>query len=293
MSIQYSGNAQTSTFTPTTKQNIIDTIGAALIAAGWTTASGGSGTTNWMLTSATTPQGYAINVRMKDNAGTCVTFSLESTDGVLVGGNSTTVAGGWLIPNAGYTYRIVCNKYQAFIFATPNLSSVGRAFVAFGVPFLNSWLTSGASRVGWMQGGGLSDTNTAIGVIFRQSLFSPSSFSVTNQAIYNATIWTVNGAAPGTGTVAVPSYVATVANQSATGYRWQNNSALLIDALIGWGDTAASAEGKFKGQLWDAVVSTDVYAGDSTATFDTHNWIAITDNNANTTGRGTLLIATS
>lgn len=113
MAIPYSGNAQTSTFAPAAKQDIINDVGAALLAAGWTTVSGGTGTTAWKLQSATTPQGYAIRVLMQDNSGNCITFSLESSDGTLVGGNSATVGGAFLIPG-GYTYRIVCSNLRSF-----------------------------------------------------------------------------------------------------------------------------------------------------------------------------------
>src|SRR5690348_17119174 len=131
MAIQYSGNTQTITFSPASKQDIINNVGAALVTAGWTTVSGGTGTTAWKLQSETTPQGYAIRVLMKDNGGNCVTFSLESSDGTLAGGNSTTV-GCFLIPG-GYTYKMVLCKYQCFIYAIPYTKNA-RTFVAFGVP---------------------------------------------------------------------------------------------------------------------------------------------------------------
>lgn len=296
MAIQYSGNAQTSTFTPSVKQDIINDVETALLAAGWTTISG-HGTTNLLMQSATTPQGFAIHVRLKDNGGTCVTFSLESTDGVLVGGNSTT-AGIFLNPNSGgYVYRVVCNKYQAFIYATPD-PGVGRTFAAFGVPYVPSWVASMTTRVGWLQGNAVSDTDTTNEPSFRSGLSGGTAFgsNMANQAMFNSAIWSFNSNSSNmTGIIGIPAYVCPTGASTSTGYRWENNSALLIDALISWGDTASNVEARFKGQLWDALVSTDAYAGDDTATIDTHNWIVVTDNGTGVTGssRGTLLIATS
>ncbi|HEX5235126.1 MAG TPA: hypothetical protein VFW25_07355 [Silvibacterium sp.] len=296
MAIQYSGNAQTSTFTPVTKQDIINNVETALLAASWTTISGHA-TTNLLMQSATTPQGFAIRIRLKDNGGNCVTFSLESTDGVLVGGNSTTV-GIFLFPNAGgWVYRITCNKYQAFVYVTPN-PVVGRTFAAFGVPFLPTWMAAITTRVGWLQGNAANDTDTTFEASFRGALSGSSAFSFAlgQQAMYNSALWTLNGnSSSQIGIVAIPSYVCNTGANTGVGFRWENNSALLIDALISWGSTASNVESKFKGQLWDGLVSTDVYAGDDTAVIDGHNWIVITDNGAGffNSQRGTLLIATS
>jgi hypothetical protein len=297
MAIQYSGNAQTSTFIPTNKQDIINAVGAALLAAGWTTASGGTGTTNWMLTSATTPQGCAINVRMKDNGGVCVSFSLESTDGVLVGTNSTTVAGGYLNPGSSLTFRIVCNKYQAFIYVTPP-TTPARGFVAFGVPWMPTWMASVTTRIGWMWGNSSTDTTTTIGVTPRTGLFQSSTgtSNFAQQAMYNSNIWSINSSVNANGCLGlIPVGVAFSGAVLACQY-WETGHSVLSDALIGWGAAAPPTPvAKLKGMLWDAVISSDTTAGDLTTTFDSHNWIVVTDNNAasGVNGRGTLVVATS
>lgn len=286
MAIQYSGNAQTSTFTPGSKQDIINNVGAALLAAGWTTASGGTGTTSWLLQSATTPQGYSFRVLMQDNGGNCVTFSLQSSNGALVGGNSTTVGGGFLIPGS-YTYRIVCNKYQAFVYATPN-PNAPRTFVAFGVPYVPSWVAPLVTQLAWMQGNASSDTDSSVRSSFRTGLNNYN--STNNQALFNGALWqSTTGGNPGV--VSLWQYSCPVFGNA--GYLWQNGASLLVDAVIGWGDTTPSQALKAKGQLWDAVQSTDAYPGDTVASFDSHNWICLTDNNTSTTERGTLLLATS
>jgi hypothetical protein len=291
MAIQYSGNAQTSTFTPTTKQDIINAIGAALLAAGWTTASGGTGTTNWMLTSATTPQGYAINVRMKDNGGACVTFSLESTDGVLVGGNSTTVAGGYLAPGSAQIFRIVCNKYQAFIFVQQ--PTPVRSFVAFGVPWVPSWIQAATTRIGWMQGNCQIDTDTTLRASLRTQLYNQNNTHPATQIIYNSVIWSMNANTTASGAVSVTPFVPAT-NNNSTGNKWQTGQALIYDTLLSWGAASAASTGTLMGQMWDSVTSTDSYTGDLTTTFDGHNWIVLTDNGAVTAAiRGCILLATS
>jgi hypothetical protein len=290
MAIQYSGNAQTSTFTPTTKQDIINAVGAALLAAGWTTASGGTGTTNWMLTSATTPQGFAINVRMKDNGGTCVTFSLESTDGVLVGGNSTTVGGGYLNPGSAQIFRIVCNKYQAFVFVQQ--PTPARGFVGFGVPWVPSWVQSVTTRIGWMQGNSQTDTDSTVKPSMRTQLYNGGNSAPATEAMYNTVLWSVNGAG-GVGQVSITTFVPAT-NNIATGTYWKSGQALIYDALLSWSSVNSTTAGFVMGQLWDSVVSTDTYTGDLTTTFDSHNWIVLTDNGVVTAQiRGCILLATS
>src|SRR4051812_29660661 len=108
MAIAYSGSSiQNTTFTPTSKQSLINNIETVLLAAGWTTVSGHN-TTTLIMQTATTPQGLNIQFKFKDNAGTCVTFSLQNVLGTKVGTNSTTT-GGQLNPGTGLVYRMIAN----------------------------------------------------------------------------------------------------------------------------------------------------------------------------------------
>ena len=293
MAIQYSGSVRTSTFSPSTKQNIIDNVETALLAAGWTTISGHA-TTNLLMQSGTTPQGFAARIRLKDNGGNCVTFSLESTDGSLVGGNSTTVGGAFVQPGTSQTFRIVCSAYQAFLFVTP-YSGVNRSFAGFGVPYVPSWVAATTTQLAWMMGDGQNDTDANNRGSFRTFLLfsgGAGAGAPSQQAMYDSVLWgtNFNGLL---GLIGLASYVCPTMASGGTGYRWQNNAALIIDPLIAWGDTASNVEAKFKGQLWDAVVSTDAYSPDTAATFDSHNWIVLTNNNTAATLRGSLLLATS
>ncbi|MFZ0662538.1 MAG: hypothetical protein WAM66_07600 [Acidobacteriaceae bacterium] len=298
MAIQYSGNAQTSTFTTATKQDIINAVGAALLTAGWTTVSGGTGTTAWKLQSTTTPQGYAIRVLMQDNGGTCVTFSIESSDGTLSGGNSTTAGGGFLNPG-GYTYRIVCSKYQAIIWATPD-PIASRTFVAFGVPSVASWLVSSISRVGWMQGNAITDTDTGTRPSFRTGLGINEANIIygAQQALLNSTLWSLNSTGTGNymGQIYLAALGAIVANRIVQAAAYLNGAAIILDALIFWGATSASAIAACYGQLWDSFIIAAALAGDQTAAApDGHAYIVVTDNsNGIIAGMfGTLMVATS
>jgi hypothetical protein len=293
MSIQYSGNAQTSTFTCSTKQNIIDNVETALLAAGWTTISG-HGTTNLLMQSATTPQGFAINVRLKDNGGTCVTFSIETTSGSLTGANSTSTGGGFLNPAAG-TYRVTCNKYQAFIYQIPYSSGTSRTYVGFGVPWVPSWVAASTSALGWMHGNAETDTDTNERTGFREQL-SPLGGAAVGacECLYNVSLWNDNTSSAAQGVPSIPNFLGQANNGSSQNqYRYENGAAFLFDALICWGAGGSTNEGKAKGQLWDAVVSSDAYTADSTTSFDGHNWITLTAAGTSTANRGTLLLATS
>ena len=66
---------------------------------------------------------------------------------------------------------------------------------------------------------------------------------------------------------------------SISGYRWHDDSALIMEPLVCWGAPTLDNEGKLRGQLWDAFVATDSYTGDITTVVDSHNYYNITDNN--------------
>lgn len=282
MANQYSGNAQTSTFTPTVKQDIINSVGAALLAAGWTTVSGGTGTTAWKLQSATTPQGYAIRVLMRDNGGTCITFSLESSDGVLVGGNSTTVGGGFLNPSSGsLDFQIICSKFQAFIFAVPYVAT-SRTVVGFGVPYVPSWQAAVTTRAGWMQGDAVSDTDTIQRFSFRIAIQAAGTFSNTQppqQVIWNGNLVANNSGSSGgnpAGWLEGCGLAGFASNQgSALG--WDTGDRINIDPLLAWGSTGVNVIATFKGQLWDAFAIMGKIPPDLTDTVDGHNWQVFTN----------------
>jgi hypothetical protein len=297
MAIQYVDlNRQNTTFIPTNKQNLIDNIETVLLAAGWTTISGHA-TTTLVMQSATTPQGLNMQMKFKDNGGTCVTLSLQNVSGSKVGTNSTTT-GVQLNPGASSkTYRMVANKYQAFIWTAS--VTPGREFAGFGVPYIPVFLVGVIIECMWLQGNGISDTSTTIATSLRTSLqsYTPTAgLFGTQQMLVNGNLWQLDANTnPGSqngGFCVIPVGMFVVDNLRA--YRWHDNSASLIDALVAWGLTSATDEGKIRGQLWDSMLSSESYAGDLTTIADSHNWIALTDlqNGSNVQPRGTLFIAT-
>lgn len=300
MAIQYVTGRYDSGFSivpgaSTPKQDLINAIETALLAAGWSTVSGHN-TTNLLMLSATTPQGLAGRLRVKDNAGTCVTLSIENANSTLAGGNSTT-NGCYLNPgSASKTYRVIANKYQFFIFTarvTP-----AREFVAGGVIFVPPALSGVITAGMWIHGNNNADANTTLHATFRTRLASSSSgIDVTNmQTLTNATLWdwansTDSTNAFGGHKLPVPSLSE---NQGVACYRWHDGAADIVDAVISWGLAGKTDEGQKRGQLWDAFISTESYQADSSVSYDGHTWLAITDNNNGTsTGnwqRGTLFV---
>lgn len=296
MAIQYVTGRQNTTFVPTNKQNLIDNMETVLLAAGWTTISG-HGTTTLVMQSATTPQGLNCQIKVKDNGGTCVAVSIQNVAGTKVGANSTT-AGMQLNPGASSkTYRMVANQYQAFIWtATP---TPAREFAAWGVPSLPTFLNTVITEAIWACGNSLSDSSSTIPTSFRTRLDSvtPNVGNWCNtQVICNGNMVEVaNGSAPGASSLGTLQFCPPGDNfgENVKMFRWHDDSANIVDALIGWGLTASNVEAKIRGQLWDAALSSESYAGDLTTTFDSHNWIVITDGNGGVGGqfaRGTLFI---
>ena len=82
-----------------------------------------------VLASATTPWSVTTRVRFRDNGtgSTCVSFSIENSTSAWGGANSTS-NGQYLVPATGKTFRVVVNKYQAWIFQPA--ASGNRSFVA-------------------------------------------------------------------------------------------------------------------------------------------------------------------
>lgn len=297
MAIQYvNTNRQNTTFSPTNKQDLINQIETVLLAAGWTTISGHA-TTTLVMQSATTPDSLNMQIKLKDNGGTCVAVSLQNVAGTKVGNNSTT-AGAQLNPGASTkTYRIVANKYQVFIW-TPT-PTPAREFAAWGVPALPSFLSGVVTEAMWLQGNAGSDTTATIFKSWRTCLdtVQSGSGSATNvQVCCNGNIWeNDNTGGPATG-LGFPKLVpASLTDPSgASCFRWHDNSVNLTDALVAWGLASLSAEAMIRGQLWDAMVASGPFVGDLTTTADSHNWIVITDNNNGGTGAfaiGTLFLA--
>ena len=110
-----------------------------------------------------------------------VCISLQNVSGNKVGTNGTS-NGGMLLPFAGKGFKIYANKYQAFI--TVPGSVVCRDFVAFGVPYVPTWLQGVVWEAMWLQGNSLSDTDTILRYTFRTDLVAQELMVRSNPAAY-------------------------------------------------------------------------------------------------------------
>ena len=276
------------TFIGTAKQDIIDGIEAALLAAGWTTVSG-SGTTNLLMQSDVTPDNLQIRARIKDNTGNCATISIENVSGTKVGAN-TTSAGGMLLPGAAKTFNVLANRYSAYVFTAGSVSTA-REFVMFGTVALPAHLSGVITECGYLQGNGLSDSSATLVDSFRTSLMSTRA---ANNSCANLELL-VNGSLIQNNNNSFPSVTGSLHftfygnvhtnNNTVAGYRWHDDSGHLFAPILNWGLAAFTDEGKARGYLWDAVLSTESYVADQTVTLDSYDFWIITNSN---TGSGTL-----
>lgn len=301
--VPYSGSAFTASIaTDGTTQTLINNIETALLGGGWTTVSGHA-TTNLLMASGTTPQSLQIYVRFKYTSGANIQVYIESTDGTL---HSTYAvnAGASLQPTAGINYTVVGSHYQ-FIIYSQNISTYGQ-YVWVGMPYLNTALAANLTRVGWLfsNNGGSSTTNSAH---LSQQLTVMGGSIENSEYMTNGVFWeeiAPSGRGPnvavGGGRFIINGVNADLnATQStATGYRWRTAtpSVLTGDVFVAWGLTVDTDEAMINGQVWDCVYIADSQPINTTATFDGHNWINLTNSNPGTNGtyvRGGLWCATN
>ena len=247
--------------------------------------------------SASTPWSISMIINIADNGGTCLTFSIEDGASVTSASNSTT-GGGQLNPGTGSTtYNIIADKYQAFIFQS--VTTPARGFVAFGTPYLPTFLQSVLTQCCWLSSNGFNDTNTTIGYSLRV-LSAPNGYG-NSQGITNTNLCDSLNQNNGNTPYGVLVLITTGLNILVTGQAgvaWSDASALMQEPLLAWGNNyqnggsaGASYQQLIRGQLWDAVLICNEFVGDTTTTFDGHNWRGITD--SNTTTYATLFICTT
>jgi hypothetical protein len=284
----YHGGANVAyNFVGSTKQQIINGIETALLAAGWITISG-SNTTNLLMQSSLSPdpQNLRIRARIRDNGNNCAVVSIENVPGSKAGANGTG-NGIQLLPLTARGWRVIANKYQVFIMSPGTLEN--RTFGAFGVPYLPSFLCGKIWEAAWLQANASSDTDTTSAgnygcrLCFRVILGVDYGYTFSGAAqtqnLCNGYFWENQVV-----TTSANQYLVTMLSayngQTASVHRyWHDGSAILADPLIGWG-TTNTTEGTLKGQLWDAFVSSDAYVMDTIlSNIDSRNWQIITHNN--------------
>lgn len=300
MSIQYAGGTivnATLTQSSGTRAELAQWIRDQLGVAGW--ASSGSAT-DYQLTSATTPQSLQGRVRVYDpGSGSCARLRWSNTAGTKV-----QVGDLFLLPAASKSWRIVANKYQFFV-TTPG-SPAAREFACGGIPYLPPFLNGVITECIWAHGNAISDTGTAVMSSFRTALHTRTPSSAPNQfGLVNGNILENNGNVNFgiTNGYANMRFLAPVSgftdDAAGSTYRWHDLSQIISDPLISWGGTNATDEGLIRGQIWDAALLSDAWAGDTTLQVDpsnpSYNFITVT-NNATGNGseaRGTLCVRTS
>ena len=237
-----------------------------------------------LMQTATTPQGYNLRCRFRDNTGVSIQYSIETSDGVHVGGNSTS-AGGSLTPGIGKVWHITANKFQFMMWVNGSYVT-GNEFICVSCPYIFSFLTP--TYLGFMTSAGRSDNGPGTGNIgnWRYKLLGGygDSNMGNSQVIYDTTFIDYAGATSGSGEGRgwpgiIPLIYWNQGSYLYTGnslWRWANGDALTQDPLLVWGLTGANDEQLIRCQLWDAIVIQDQFFGDVTTSFDSHNWICVT-----------------
>lgn len=289
MAIQYSGlTIVNTTFTTTTgtRQEVVNGLAAALLSAGWTRVAGSSGGADQTFLSMTTPQGYAIRLRLLEpGTGSCAQIFLQNASGSLA--NTTNPI--FLLPTAAGQYRVIASGYQVFV-SVPTITATARTVACAGVPFVPSFLTSFITAIGFLGGNASSDTDTSVRNSFRTALTWHSASSGNQQGLYNTNIWNSTAASNAQGNISLWYFHTPAGNVGITAYRYPDGSAMITDPLIGWGQTGVGSEQMLYGQLWDAAIITDNFTADISASFDSHNWFCFTQNGSTTDGRGSLFL---
>lgn len=281
MSIQYAGGTNANAvFTGDTKTNLITGITTNMFTAGWTVVSG-YGTNDVKMQSVATPQGNQIRVRVWDGGGTCVRVQLRNTTETINQSDSC-----YLLPATAKSFRIIANKYQ-FCVNSPT-STNSRDSLLCSAMFIPSHLvavglTTSAFIIG--DGGSDSDASNSRGSL-RRSLngrgFAGASPCQGFTLLGSVGVEYNNMAAdPAQTYFGLPAFVTPQAAilHGITGFRWHDDSAMLVEPLFGWGSPTIDSEHKIRGIVWDAAVATESYPMDIATTFDSHNWINITANN--------------
>jgi len=288
MGLQYDAvPPQSGTFTGSTKAAIINGIETILLAAGWTEISATAGV-DILFQSVTTPQGNQIRVRVFDDSSSSVRIRLSNVSGTLVQSDSC-----YLFPQTSKVFRIVANRYQFACWVPTSVAA--RDFVICSALYIPGFLNGGSPPLitsAFIMGNANSTSDTTIRGSFRTILCGRDYTTglCNGFGILNATSveWAGGTASPfrGAPSLSIP--------QSADMYYvggnlWHDGSCLIPEPLVGWG-SSLSAPNLVRGQLWDAMVSTDSFPMDDTTVFDSHNWVNLTSSN---TGADSLTMAGS
>lgn len=284
MAIQYSGGAIVNNATVcNNKADLCAAIDTGLQAAGWTVTTHTSSTDN-IYESALTPAGNQIKVRVWDNGVNCVNLRMMNTAETISQSNAC-----YLYVTTSTTYTVIACKYQFAIFVPGSVSS--RNFVIASALYIPPFLvTLGLTTSAFIMGNGNSDTDTSNTTgSFRTSLTSRGSATFTPAQgwnLLNATTMEYNGLTDNTNAnIGLPALATfqSAAIDGIAGYRWHDNSAMIVEPLIAWGTPTITTEAKLRGQLWNSFVATESYPADLTTSVDSHTYYNLTQSNNGTT----------
>lgn len=298
MALQYSGGTivhTTFTCTTGTRQEIVTGLQTALTSAGWTVTSGG-GTGDVIMTSATTPQGLSMSVRLHDpGSGSLARVYARNAAGSIVATSHIP-----LLTAAGKVYRVNACQYQCFIYTEG--STAAREFGAWGVLYIPSFLTSAITSCIWSCSNTDTESNTTVRPSFRTTLGGlntsgneqqPYTFTSLNGNNVNLTGFNTYSR----GMIRLVAPTGAIGVKPEDGYRWHDDSLQANEPLVAFGLSATTDEAKIRGQLWNACLLSQGYAPETTITLDGHNWTALTASNdgSGTYGipKGTLFLATT
>lgn len=291
MAIQHPGGTiVNTTFTGGNRLQIVNALNTHLKAAGWSAISG-DGTSDVVLQSASTPNGNAIRIRLRETAVTnCACLNMQNTSG---GQQSQNY---FLLPGASKTFRIIANKYQ--FFCHTQSTTVAREAVGMGTLYVPTFLASQITGdLGWMWGNANADTSTTIIPSFRTSLscFNTDGYGYSS-VLMNSGLAEAGGGSQAYGGIRLVTLQSALTNVSNyAGSRWTDDTWFLSDALMAFGASSLlSNEAKIRGQLWGCMVLSDALAGETVLTdVNGHDWIAVTNSNVGDSDnvRGTLLMA--
>jgi hypothetical protein len=272
--IKYSGVTITvTTFTAGASVDaMITNFENALAALGWTAVSG-SGTTDLVMRSRLSPQGYGVRVRLRKsvNAGNNnIDLLLQDYGGLIAQRVASDSTGVYLAYAAGRTFNIIGTPFYFWVF--PSGAAVAKGFVAAGVPRVHDFLTAGCTNCAFLYGMN-SAYNGGLLECWRHGAF------VTNGAQAHEAIWNNTRVYASTS-----NYTGAIILAPELGIAYPNPSVsaavqfagtdrdLATPALIGWGLASMNNEAQCVGQLWDACATRNRFATDATDTFDGHDW---------------------
>jgi hypothetical protein len=276
MSIVFSGSAGiTTAVTDGTKQTLINNLETALLALGWTTASG-HGTATLVMQSGTTPNGFQMAARIMDQGGTNIQVFMESYNS---GYHDTydTSHGATLLVNTGITYTVIGSPYQ-FLVLNPNTQ--GRSFVWNAMLYCPSYLSQSYANLSFQNNNSNGDTQGGnfTSIMSCPSLVSgPYSFGNTEVLLDNL-YW---GADSGSVVAGMPrlvlgGFVVSDWTNPVILCQWADGTYFMNDVFVAF--SAPSSTAQVQGQVFDAAYISMAAPVGATTSVSGHTLYNVTNN---------------